>query len=109
MRATASLRTPSPLPGSEVQEKQQLAVDTEPVGALLFEEVGNLIAADEVNLDVLMLIAPAFADLLDSVRSDDREPLGQHSGGSVEFSEPLHALGGKAGLLFKLVDRGSLD
>ena len=48
---------------SVVQEQQQLHVDTEPLGALPFDEVRDLGAGDEVDVDVFAFRSAAFADL----------------------------------------------
>ena len=52
---------------SEAQEDQQLDVDAEALGALLLEEVGDVGARDEMDVDVLMLVAAALADLPDAM------------------------------------------
>src|SRR5690349_22259282 len=82
---------------SVVQEKQQLDVDAEPFGALLLDEIRDLGARHEVNVDVLILVAAALADLANAVGTDEREAFRQHARGSVEFAEALDAIGGEAG------------
>ena len=72
-------------------------------------KLGMSAARDEMDVDVLILVAAALADPADAVRADQREALRQHAGRGVEVAEPLDPLGGEAGLLLQLLDRGGLD
>ncbi len=92
-----------------IQEQQQLDVDAEPFGALLLDEVRDVGARDEVDVDVLILVAAALADPAHAVRADEREAFRQHAGRRVKFAEPLDPVGGEAGLLLELLDRGAFD
>ena len=92
----------------EVQENQQLDVDSEAFGALLFDEVGNIGARNEMDVDVLILVAAAIPDPAHAVGTDQREALRQHSGRSVELAKSLDPLGGEAGLFLEFLDRGGL-
>src|SRR5689334_24528463 len=47
-------------------------------GALLFDEIRNVGAGDEVDVDVLILVAAALADLSNAVRADQSEAFRQH-------------------------------
>ena len=99
-------RSPSPFRGGlEIQQQQQLGVHAESLGTLLLDEVGNVGARDEVDIDVLVLVAAALADLSDTMRTDDRESLGQHAGRGIEFTQPLDPIGAEPRLLLKLLDR----
>ena len=60
--------------------KEQFDVDPETFGPLLFDEVRDLFARDEMDIDVLVLIAPAFANLADAVDANERKAFRQHPG-----------------------------
>src|SRR5215213_1893171 len=60
-----------------------------------------------MDVDVLILVAPTLADLADAMCPDEREALGQHSGRSEKFPEPLNAIRGEARFLLQLLDRGA--
>src|SRR5205814_10467064 len=79
---------------SEVHKDEQLDVDAEPFGALLFDEVVDVRPRDEVAVDILMLIAAALADPFDSVRMDKSEALRQHSLRGVEIAQALETVSG---------------
>ena len=92
-----------------LSEDQQLHVDPEALGALLLDEIGDVGARDEMDVDVLILVAAALADLADAMRADQGEAFRQHAGRRVKFAEPLDPVGGEAGLLLELLDRGAFD
>ena len=64
---------------------------------------------DQVDDDVLMLVAAALADPAHAVRAHQREAFGQHPRRRVKIAEPLDPIGGEAGLLLELLDRGVFD
>src|SRR5206468_8077965 len=94
---------------SEVHEDEQLHVDAEAFGALLLDEIGNVLARDEMDVDVLVLVPAALADPPHPMRTHQGEALRQHSRGGIEVAEPLDALGGEAGLFLELLYRGCFD
>src|SRR4051812_5411936 len=63
---------------SEIQEQEQLDVHTEAFCAFLFKEVRNIGARDEMDIDVLILVAAALADPADAVGADQSEGFRQH-------------------------------
>ena len=91
---------------SSSSRNQQFDVDPDAFGALLFEEIRDIGAGHQVDGDVLAVRPPAVADFSNTVRPNQREAFREHAGRGVEFAEPLHALGGEAGLLLQLLDRG---
>src|SRR5579884_718894 len=100
---TSSGRRPS-----EVHEDQQLHVDAEAFGALLLDEVRDLRARHEVDVDVLILVAAPFADLANAMRTHQRETLRKHPWRSIKLAEPFDPLGREARLLLQLLDSGAL-
>src|SRR5437762_3034495 len=62
-----------------------------------------------MDVDVLVLVASALADLFDPVRPNQSEALRQHARRGVEVAEALDALGGEARLFLQLLDRGPFD
>src|SRR5438105_3690376 len=58
-----------------------------------------------MDVDVLTLVAAAFADAAHSVCAHQREALRQHPRRSVEVTEALHAIGGESGFFLQLLDR----
>ena len=56
-----------------------------------------------------LLVAAALADPAHAVRADQGEAFRQHAGRGVEIAEALDPLGGEAGFLLELLDRGAFD
>lgn len=81
--ASHGLATNAPPPSgfsySEIEQQKQLRVHTKTLCALLLQEVWYLLPRDEMNLDILVLVAAALTDLSDAVRTHDSESFGQHS------------------------------
>ena len=64
---------------SEVQQHQQLGIHAKSLGALLFEEIGNVGARDEMDVDIFMFIAAARPNSTQTMGADKGEPLRQHA------------------------------
>src|SRR5258705_6854141 len=95
--------------GLVIQEDEELHVDREALGALLFDEVGDCGALDEMDGNVLIMVAAALADPAQPVRADQSEAFRQHARRGVEIAKAFDPLRGEAGFFLELLDRGFLD
>ena len=93
----------------ETREQQQLYVDRASRIAPGLDERRNILAGDEVDRDVLVLVSAPVADFAHAMSAHEREAFRDHSRRAVELAQPLDPLGGEAGFLLKLADRGPLD
>ena len=73
-------------------------------------EGGDVVAGDQMDVDVLMLGAAALADLAQAVRANQREAF-RAAGPARTWNSPstFDPLGGVAGLFLQLLDRRFFD